>query len=215
MPKGKWLTPDTTGDSNIARCLSVPENLQQMVNYALQTLTYADNWEAFGTLTPQECADAFKDVLAAYYESEDCSMPNTPRNDFIFWKQGKELAGNPLLTTLLATQEFNTVWNQSAAALNDEMEFAVMLEQGTYDLAILARKTNASGVQHWIIDSVEDAQTIDCYSASTVLNFVSTISIAVLFSGEHSIVCKMSSKNAASASYVNQMTYFKLTRTGD
>jgi len=155
------MTPDTTGDSNIARCLSVPEKLQPAVNWALEQLTFEDNWEQVGDLTPAECAAAIVDVLSAYYQSEDCTVPTTPQNDFIFWKEGNITAGNALLLNIVSTQAFNTYWFQSAAVINDEIEFKVMLDAGQYDLTIMGRKSTNSGIQHWIIDTVEDAQTID------------------------------------------------------
>jgi len=209
------MTPDTTGDSNIARCLSVPEKLQPAVNWALEQLTFADNWEEVGDLTPAECAAAMVDVLSAYYESEDCTLPNTPQNDFLLWKEANVTAGSAMVSGILASQELNTVWFQTGVALNDEVEFKVMLEQGTYDLTIHGRKFSGSGIQHWIIDGAEDAQTIDMYNATSSLNFEATISIVVTFSGEHSLKCKISSKNGASSGYANHMGYIKLTRTGD
>lgn len=74
MARGRWITPEETGDSNIARCLSVPEKLQPAVNWALEQMTFAENWEQVGALTPQECADAMTDVLSTYYESV-CDVP--------------------------------------------------------------------------------------------------------------------------------------------
>lgn len=214
MARGKWITPDEPGDSNVARCLSVPSELQPAVNWALQQLTFAANWEQVGTLTPQECADAMVDVLAAYYESEDCTMAGNPNSDFILWREGQVTNGAAIAAAILATQELNGYWWQSTFAINDEVEFFVMLEQGEYDLTVHGRRNSNHGIQHWLIDGVEDANTIDMYSASTQINYEATISVSVATSGLHSIKCKMSTKNASSNGYGNQMTWLKLFRTG-
>jgi hypothetical protein len=215
MAKGRWITPDSTGDSNVARCLSVPVKLQPAVNWALDQLTFADNWEQIGTLTPQECADAFVDVLSAYYASEDCTTMETPNHAFALWRELDELAGNDLLLGIFASQELNGAWRQSTPAINDQMQWEVMLSEGTYDLTVYGLKNNASGIQHWILDGAEDAQTIDLYAASQTLNQMITISVVVVGSGLHTIVCKMSSKNASSSNYQNNMTWVKMIRTGD
>lgn len=215
MTKGRWITPNETGDSNIARCLSVPEFLQPAVNGALQDLTFADNWEQVGDLTPEECAAAMVDVLSTYYESEDCSNVDTPTQQTVLWIDGKENVGNVLQLNILATQVMNQYWRQQSPAINDEMLFNILLAEGTYDLTIVGRRDNGSGVQHWIIDGTEDGDTIEMYAAAAADNYTATISVAVLFSGLHAIKCKISSKNGSSSNYRNNMTYFKMIRTGD
>jgi hypothetical protein len=215
MSRPRWITPDTTGDSNIARCLIVPEKLQPAVNWALEQLTFPENWEQVGDLTPQECADAFVEVLSAYYESEDCSIVLTDRQEFQLWRAGNPTVGNPLVASVLSTQELNTIWAQSASAINDEVEFMLLLEQGFYDLYIMGRKLNSGGIQHWLVDGAEDGETIDMYAASALVNYTTSINLSFTYSGLHSLKCKMSTKNASSSGYTNQMTWIKLIRTGD
>lgn len=215
MAKGRWITPDETGDSNIARCLSIPEKLQPAANWALQQLTFPDNWEQVGTLTPAECAAAFVDVLSAYYESEGCTDMNAPDRQLVLWTEGVVSAGNAIAQFVDASQGLNTYWAQSAPAINDEVVFSVLLQAGTYDLTIVGQRQSASGIQHWIIDGAEDAQTIDMYNSGLTVNYTATISIVIASSGLHEIKCKISTKNGSSSNYQNRMTYFKLIRTGD
>jgi hypothetical protein len=215
MTRPRWITPDTTGDSNIARCLSVPVNLQAMINGALEELTFPHAWEQVGDLTPEECAAAFVDILSAYYASEGCDNMETQNHAFALWRELDELAGNDLIVQLFEMQELNSAWRQSTPAINDQMAWEVNLNEGTYDLTICGVKDNSSGIQHWIIDGAEDSQTIDMYAAAQTNQTIVTISVVVINAGLHTIVCKMSSKNASSANYRNNMTWVKMTRTGD
>jgi len=215
MSRPRWVTPDATGDSNIARCISVPPHLQAMVNGALDELTFAHNWEQVGDMTPEDCAAAFVDVLSAYYASEGCGTMEAPTHSFALWRELDVVAGNPLAANVLSTQELNGTWRQNAPAINDRMQWEVLLQEGTYDLTVNTTKNNASGIQHWLIDGAEDAQTIDLYNATAQINQIVTISVVVVGSGLHIIECKMSTKNAASSNYTNNVTWVKLVRTGD
>jgi hypothetical protein len=214
MARGRWLTPETPGDSNISRCLSIPEHLQPMANYALETLTYAENWEALGALTPQECADAFKVVLAAYYDSEDCMTANNPSELFAFWYEGNPSAGGALLANVLTTQWWNVTWHQNPIAQNDTMDFTVMLQDGTYDLTVTSEHRTNAGIMHVLVDGNEDAQTIDMHASSNGPNFQDTISIVVPESGVHLLQFKISTKNGSSANYGAYVQAIRLHRTG-
>lgn len=215
MARGKWLTPDSTGDSMVARCLNIPLSILPHVNGALETLRFSQNWEEQGDMSIEDTITLVEDMLIAYYESEGCGMADTPREFFALWAQGQIISGTAQIFSVLATQEYNGYWEQSTPAINDNIEFTAMLEEGTYDLTVLYRKSASNGIQHWLIDGVEDSQTIDCYSSSAVQNVETTISVQVVGSGLHTIQCKMSTKNASSSNYRNMVTYFKMHRTGD
>ena len=59
-----WLTIDEPGVET-CRVFHIPENFVPHVMGALGELTYADNWEQDGTLTPDECAE----FMGAMWES--------------------------------------------------------------------------------------------------------------------------------------------------
>lgn len=67
-----WLTPETipTGD-NTCRQLVIPNDLYLVsaVTGALYELTMPENWEQFGEKTPEEAAQAMRDMLEAYLTS--------------------------------------------------------------------------------------------------------------------------------------------------
>ena len=63
-----YLTPDLVEFGSVADCRTVtlPLSLWYLVNGALQELTFPENWEMFGTATPEETADFFINVLDKY-----------------------------------------------------------------------------------------------------------------------------------------------------
>jgi len=56
-----YLTPDSTPADTICRVLFIPNNSEFLANVtgALQLLTFAENFVQYGSLTPQETADAY------------------------------------------------------------------------------------------------------------------------------------------------------------
>lgn len=60
-----WLTPDTAPGSIAARCLLIPDNPEWLaiVAGALLPLIYPNNFEQFGTATPEETAAVFSDMF--------------------------------------------------------------------------------------------------------------------------------------------------------
>jgi microcystin-dependent protein len=72
-----YLTPDIVPEQVICRGLFIPDNEAYLaiVRGALQTLTFAENWDKFGALTQQEAADAFVDMFDRFCLQKDtCRM---------------------------------------------------------------------------------------------------------------------------------------------
>lgn len=67
-----YLTPDTAPGSTRCRVLIIPDDKEwlALVTGALSELTHAYNFEEFGTATPEETAQAFRDMLALYVDCE-------------------------------------------------------------------------------------------------------------------------------------------------
>jgi microcystin-dependent protein len=68
-----WLTPDAESDI-LCRSLSIPSQLLPAVLGALGMLTYEYNWETFGDMTPQECAELATVMWDALAEGSDCMI---------------------------------------------------------------------------------------------------------------------------------------------
>lgn len=72
-----WLTGNSVPTTDfICRLLIIPNDLALViaVNGALDELTEVENWEQFGTSTPQECADAMAVMWDKYIESSPCMI---------------------------------------------------------------------------------------------------------------------------------------------
>jgi microcystin-dependent protein len=72
-----WLTPDGPIPSGkTCRLVRVPDGIFFIADFygAVLELAQSFNWETFGTLTPQECADAFFDMWRDMTDSGDWCM---------------------------------------------------------------------------------------------------------------------------------------------
>lgn len=66
-----FLTPDLSLTTNPPDCrvIQVPGDLWYLVSGALEALALPYNWEQFGTATPDEMADYFREVIEEYVMS--------------------------------------------------------------------------------------------------------------------------------------------------
>lgn len=67
-----YLTPDITPTSAACRALFIPNDEQYLavVRGALQELTFAHNWDKYGTLTPEQAAQNFIDMFDRFCFNE-------------------------------------------------------------------------------------------------------------------------------------------------
>lgn len=74
MPRTGWLTGENNALGYVRRVLLIPndQGLRTAVTGAILELTYAHNWEQYGTLTPDECAEVFQYVLSQFLIEEEC-----------------------------------------------------------------------------------------------------------------------------------------------
>ena len=95
MPSSKkraWLTPDSADAlaDLVCKRVFVPDSqpFRESVNGALLELTYAWNWEQFGSMTPEETADAMRDIYDEYMLNGDCVSSDLPTP---FWDTPDDL----------------------------------------------------------------------------------------------------------------------------
>lgn len=72
-----WLTPDTIPTETVCRKLVIPaefEEIYSAVSGALYPLTLPENWEKFGTITPEQIAARMLQMYLAFLNSE-CDEP--------------------------------------------------------------------------------------------------------------------------------------------
>jgi len=80
-----WLTPDAIASDGIRRWLCIPNTpeLIASVTGALLPLTYAENWEAYGTITPDETALAMSLMFEDFVAQESKCMKLIPEPIFL------------------------------------------------------------------------------------------------------------------------------------
>lgn len=210
----KFITPDAADFNEVCRVLTIPAGYAAVVMGALFELTYGYRWEVGGD-SIEDAIDKMSAMIDAAYESDCNAMTSTPRHDLKLWREGQVITGGAMQIVILATQILGGYFQQSGAAVNDELSFPVMLEEGTYDLTICYRKNAFGGIIRWYVDGVDSGQTVDTYASTATMNNETAKSVTVVGSGEHLINAKVSAKAAASGGYFAQVSYLKIDRTGD
>lgn len=76
MSRRAWLTPDSIPDPAICRVLRIPNDIWIIiaVSGALDALCYAENWEQFGTVSPDDTAYAMQEMLWRYFNDGGACM---------------------------------------------------------------------------------------------------------------------------------------------
>lgn len=78
-----WLTPDEIPERTVCRPLFIPDDPAWLaiVSGAILPLTRFWEWEQFGTLTPEQCAEAMQVLQQRYYDEicNDCVLPSGGR----------------------------------------------------------------------------------------------------------------------------------------
>jgi len=69
-----WLTPEDQPDGECCIRLIIPngDEWETIVRGALAALGEAENFEQFGTLTPEETAQIFREALLSTFEWIEC-----------------------------------------------------------------------------------------------------------------------------------------------
>lgn len=80
-----YLTPETLPSGTICRTVLIPDHIDwiTLVNGALSRLIYAENFEQFGSITPEETAERFQQMFFEFRDSE-CA-PVTPIGTIVMW----------------------------------------------------------------------------------------------------------------------------------
>lgn len=81
-----WLTPNEIPATTLCRRLLIPDDLEIVaaVSGALLSLTYAHNWEQFGTVTPEEIASAMQEMYFEWFDTDTtCIYPLADETDLL------------------------------------------------------------------------------------------------------------------------------------
>jgi hypothetical protein len=101
----------------------------------------------------------------------------------------------------------------SAVPQTNSITFRVVLTRGTWTIETMYLKSSAAGILAVSLDGTS-AGTQDAYNASiTRNNLWSLTGVAVTYSGLHTLVYTIPTKNASSSGYAGFLQRIKLART--
>lgn len=124
-----------------------------------------------------------------------------PQSAVMFQRYATVVAGDVLLFSHDALQDFaHYIW-QDNAANGDSFAHPFYLAQGTYTLNVLGRTANNTGRLDWYIDGLKVVSLQDWYSVGTVSNVVKTAVVAVAGHGQHVLKGVVNGQNVASSNY--------------
>jgi hypothetical protein len=71
-----FLTPNTLPTSFVCRTVKIPDDMEwiEIVNGALSVLTHVRNFELFGSVTPEQCAEVYTEMFWQYQRGETCMV---------------------------------------------------------------------------------------------------------------------------------------------
>jgi hypothetical protein len=102
--------------------------------------------------------------------------------------------------------------NGGSGAQNDEINWDVVLEAGTWDLVLHHRKSSNVGIYTVSLGGVS-VGTIDGYAAAGTAGKNTLSGITVATTGKKRLKLKMATKNASSSGYVATIEVISLRRT--
>lgn len=200
-----WLTGSAIPTETKCRVIRVPDDpvFVAAVSGALLELTYPSNWEKYGSLTPEEQAQAFIDVYASYADSV-CIEPETVIYPYTFYEPAAlalALNQGTITKTFLAAAWGGMLAEPLPIAQNNGMAFLIMMSPGTWTIRIVGQRSTNYGIMTATLDGI-NMGTFDWYNAAAqnniVAEFTATITDAYPVKQLH---LEVLSKRAASTSY--------------
>ena len=202
-----WLTGDEIPEETFCRVIRVPNDpvFIHAVSGALLDLTYAQNWEQAGTLTPQQQADAF-DQIYIDFTQEMCIEADDliyPKSFMAFGHIAKMVGSGALQQIFLANLQFGQYTRVVTPYINQEYEIEVLLAKGNWRFNWLAITNNSSGINRFRVDRTDTIFQNDYYSATQLINqqTVNNQTVEIATDGIHTVGFLNNGKNASSSNY--------------
>lgn len=204
-----YLTPDEpTGFVEVR--FQVPNTLTPHLSGGLASLLEPWKWEQFGTLTPDETVDLLTTMFLGGYRGPDVGhVPETV--NVVVLKPSATLGS---ITTQL--------WNNSQWAIriyhnsvvNNYLEYTVNLGVGEWSLSVWTARDTNKGIVTVTVDGTQ-VGTFDGYSYSLMENSERVVEgINIASAGNHLLRLTVTSKNASSSGYFQEVNHIRFTRTG-
>jgi hypothetical protein len=136
-----------------------------------------------------------------------------PDHSFDWFSYFRRTAGVWSHTTEVATGRVWTVgWYQSSPANGDSAEIKLLLDAGTYNVAIAGISGDNRGRLDWYLDGVAFDTGQEWYSVSVTENVVKTATITISTGGSHTISVTVNGKHASSSNYYWLLTALEVNR---
>ncbi len=131
-------------------------------------------------------------------------MSFTQTEKSVFWQEAFVVAGNQLLYSAGASQQFGSYQYQDPAADGDIMRMIVTLDPGFYNMEWLGVRGNSSAIIDVYFDGVLEF-TDDRYQAAFAFNTIDNFGVTIL-EEVTTIDFVVNGKNASSFDFFNSMT---------
>lgn len=204
-----YLTPDTpTGFVEVR--FSVPNTLTPHVFGGLASLLQPWKWQQHGTLTPDEAVQLLTDVFLTGYQGPD--VGHAPLTVDVPALRPTGSQGG--ITQQVWLDSFWGVKIYHGNGVNNYLEYTASLGVGEWSLSVWTARDNNKGIVTAYIDGTQ-VGTYDGYSVTKLENQVRVIpGILIASDGNHLCRLTVTSKNANSSAYWQEVNHIRFTRTG-
>lgn len=204
-----YLTPDEpTGFVEVR--FSVPDTLTPHLFGGLASLLEPWKWEQHGSLTPDEVVQLFTTVFLDGYRGPDVGhAPETV--DVVVLKPSATLGS---ITLQLWANSSWAIRIYHSSAVNNYLEYTVNLGVGAWSLSVWTARDTNKGIVTVTVDGTQ-VGTFDGYSFSLLENQERVVpGISIASAGNHLLRLTVTSKNASSSGYFQEVNHIRFTRTG-
>jgi len=196
-----WLTGDTIPETTTCRVIRIPDDptFRRALSGALLELTKAENWEQFGTLTPEEQASAFLDALWTF-ETDKCETVNYPIHTQVSMLHATQVSGNGTLALATFAGWGGYYLRYATPANGQSIQTSFYLAKGSYNVYFWGWRANTQGKLDWYVDNTLKVSAQDWYSASN--NYLPlSAGITIDTDGNHLLKAVVNGKHASSSNY--------------
>jgi hypothetical protein len=127
------------------------------------------------------------------------------------WNYSEIIQGTWIFS-LTASSIFYGIYYNSSNAQNDQLDFKIWLDAGTYDFVVIHQKTTSSAILTLLLDG-ESQGTIDFYGSTSYNNRSTINNIVVANSGLKTLSIKAATRNGSSGGWILAPSSMALFRT--
>lgn len=183
------------------------------VNGALTELTFERNWEQFGTVTPEEAAEAMTIMLADYFKSE-APVIKGDSMALLFGSMAVVKVGGAMIYAQLNTNRFGGYFQQNPAANGDRFAWTCWLDAADYQYRLTWQRNGTSAIARLRVSDagglVENVN-VDMFGGAAE-NQITTGAFTLTVGKETEISIDANGKNAGSAGYLIRINSLEIWR---